>query len=812
MEGLLIVLVLFVIIIPLVLLILFLVGKTDLSNRLEDLKAENKRITAFLEKLDKKLDTTVSGVIEQPQQEAAVVEPVPDEKPTSETTIKASVHTPKEETTISVAVEDSSEKQTDIVSVTSSDTTDDSLAAVQETAIELSSEIEFASHVSVKKQEKAPKRDLEKFFGINLLSKIGIATLVLGIAYFVKYAIDQNWINEIGRVAIGIFAGGVLIGIAHKLRKTYQTFSSILVGGGISTLYITIMLAFWEYKLFSQTIAFSLLIFITAVSVLLSIAYDKKELAIFSLLGGFASPLMVSSGTGNYIVLFTYFLILNTGMLMLAFKKNWKIVNSIAYGLTVLFYWIWMFRSFEEQYTGAALFALLFFVQFYLLAMIDYFKQKERKITVFQALVILSNNLSFFAASLYIFKGLDINLKGLITMSMALLNAIPLWFVIKDKAVNKQMLYLLVATVLSFVSLAAPVQLDGGAITMFWAAETVIMLLLYQQSSIKIFKAGYFILQVFVIFALLIDWFKGYGTGYSDELSVSTFITGLVVLATLWINKWFVNKQKLNIRLGGNPTLISNILEITIVVLLYFTLLLELRYQLNHYYTSRAFVNEITGLYSCLFLAVYTFVVPKKTHWIQTLYYLLVLFVVWYVSYYLFTIARVRGEVIQETLSGWGSMAIHYFTIPAIIIIFRFLLNNSTLVKWNKNGIYWLITIASIIIVSAEADNILLMCFSNRVPEIVSYSHTIAYPILWGIGSFILMILGMKHKNRNLRIISLSLFALIIAKLYLYDIWKMSQAGRIIAFVFLGLLFLSVSFLYQKLRILFQKDDLDLTQ
>ena len=813
MEGLLIVLVLFVIIVPLVLLILFLVGKTDLSNRLEDLKAKNKQIIVFLEKLDKKLNTNVSDLIEQAQPEAAVVEPVPDEKPRPEAVMKATVHIPKEEIIIPVVVEKSPEEQTGAVPVTPSETTDDSHSAVQETATELSSEIEFASHVSEKKQEKAPKKDLEKFFGVNLLSKIGIATLVLGIAYFVKYAIDHNWINEIGRVAIGIFAGGALIGVAHKLRKTYQTFSSILVGGGISTLYITIMLAFWEYELFSQTVAFSLLIFITAVSVFLSIAYDKKELAIFSLLGGFASPLIVSSGTGNYIVLFTYFLILNTGMLMLAFKKNWKTVNSIAYGLTVLFYWIWLFRSFEEQYAGAALFALLFFVQFYLLAMIDYFKQKERKITVFQTLVILSNNLSFFAASLYIFKGLDINLKGLITMTMALLNAIPLWFVIKDKTANKQMLYLLVATVLGFVSLAAPVQLDGGAITMFWAVETVIMLLLFQQSSIKVFKTGYFILQAFVIFALLIDWLKGYGHSHSGELSMSVFVTGLVVLATIWFNKWFVNKQKLNIRLGGSPTLIRNILEITAIVLLYFILLLELRHQLNHYAASRVFINEITGLYSCLFLAAYTFAVPKKTNWIQTLYYLLVLFVVWYVSYYLFTVARVRGEVMQGILSGWGNMSIHYFTIPAIIIIFRFLLNNSTHVNWNKNGIYWLITIASIIIVSAEADNTLLMCFPNQIPKtILSYSRTIAYPILWGVGSFILMILGMKHKNRNLRIISLSLFALIIAKLYLYDIWKMSQAGRIIAFVFLGLLFLLVSFLYQKLRILFQKDDLDLNQ
>ena len=65
-----------------------------------------------------------------------------------------------------------------------------------------------------------PETDLEKFIGENLLSKIGIAVLVLGISFFVKYAIDQNWIKEAGRVIIGLIAGGILIGIAHRIRNS----------------------------------------------------------------------------------------------------------------------------------------------------------------------------------------------------------------------------------------------------------------------------------------------------------------------------------------------------------------------------------------------------------------------------------------------------------------------------------------------------------------------------------------------------------------------------------------------------------------
>ncbi|HEX6225006.1 MAG TPA: DUF2339 domain-containing protein, partial [Chryseolinea sp.] len=93
--------------------------------------------------------------------------------------------------------------------------------------------------------------DLEKFIGENLANKIGIGVLVLGIGFFVKYAIDQEWINEIGRVFIGILCGALLLGIAHKMRKSFAAFSSVLVGGGLAVLYLTIAIAFHDYHIFS---------------------------------------------------------------------------------------------------------------------------------------------------------------------------------------------------------------------------------------------------------------------------------------------------------------------------------------------------------------------------------------------------------------------------------------------------------------------------------------------------------------------------------------------------------------------------------
>ena len=99
-------------------------------------------------------------------------------------------------------------------------------------------------------KEKNP--DLEKFVGENLINKLGVLILVLGISYFVKYAIDKDWINEPARVGIGVLCGFVVMLIANKLRKKYAAFSSVLVAGAISIFYFTIAIAFHEYQLFNQ--------------------------------------------------------------------------------------------------------------------------------------------------------------------------------------------------------------------------------------------------------------------------------------------------------------------------------------------------------------------------------------------------------------------------------------------------------------------------------------------------------------------------------------------------------------------------------
>ena len=239
--------------------------------------------------------------------------------------------------------------------------------------------------------------DIEKFIGENLINKIGIAILVLDIGYFVKFAIDQDCVSQIGRVFIGILAGGLLVGLAHRLQHTLPAFSSVLVGGGLSVLYFTIAIAFHEYQLFSQTAAFLIMVVITGFSILLSVSYNRVELAVLSLIGGFATPFMLSTGEGNYQVLFVYILILNIGILLLAYLKDWKIINWVAYVFTVILYGGWLTTKVltgpaNASYAGALFFGTVFFLVFFLMNIVNNLRNNTPFVAT-EISILLSNTL-----------------------------------------------------------------------------------------------------------------------------------------------------------------------------------------------------------------------------------------------------------------------------------------------------------------------------------------------------------------------------------------------------------------------------------
>ena len=679
----------------------------------------------------------------------------------------------------------------------------------------------------VRKENKAPKPgffernpDLEKFIGENLANKVGIGILVLGIGFFVKYAIDQEWINEIGRVFIGILCGGVLIGVAHRMRKTFAAFSSVLVGGGIAILYLTIFIAFHEYQLFSQVAAFILMVIITGFTILLSLAYNRIELAILAILGGFGSPFMVSTGEGNYVVLFTYVLILDVGMLVLAYYKKWNLVNIIAYIFTLLLFGSWLGARFDgnniSMIVGAIIFATLFYLVFFAMNIVNNIKERTPFETI-EISMLLSNTFLYYAAGMVILNNEHGEMfKGLFTASLGIFNFVFAYLLYKNERVDKKLVFLLIGLVLTFISLAAPIQLEGNHITLFWSAEAVLLLWLSQKSGIKLMKIVSVIVMGLMIISLIMDWGQVY-FDYTQSLTVifnKGYITSIVSLASLVLTLYFLKNETSEsvIPVNGYRAVIT----LVGVLAAYFANLLELRFHLIHGQFELSAQEIIIGSYSMLFIVLLQIFEKKlKVHdEFKPLFALWgVLGIVAYLFFYHNQIIDARNAMLDGTANSLG-FVFHYLYLIILLIVSVFSLKRTqTLVEFNQKtyNIYsWFYVAFYVFIASAELDHtVVLIAYSpsGSIDHILSQNHKIGFPILWGITSFLLIAIGLKRKLKHLRIISLSLFLLTLLKLFLVDIRGISEGGKIAAFISLGVLLLIVSFMYQRLKKIILADE-----
>jgi uncharacterized membrane protein len=214
---------------------------------------------------------------------------------------------------------------------------------------------------------------------------------------------------------------------------------------------------------------------ITAFAVALALLYDRQEVAVIALVGGFASPFMASSGSGNYQSLFIYLIILNVGLLVIAYHKVWRLLNLLAFIFTAILFWSWLGTlpdvSAAVIYRNAFIFATIFYVLFFAINIAHNIKENKRFIASDFG-ILLSNTTLYFSAGLYCLAQMDaINYNGLFSASMGVFNLVASYFLFRNRKTDPNILYLLIGITLTFVSLTAPLQLRGNHITLFWASR-----------------------------------------------------------------------------------------------------------------------------------------------------------------------------------------------------------------------------------------------------------------------------------------------------------------------------------------------------
>ena len=344
--------------------------------------------------------------------------------------------------------------------------------------------------------------DLESRIGSHWLNRIGITAVLIGVSYFLKFAFDNNWIGPAGRVAIGLLAGiAVVVWSENFRRRGYVIFSYSLKAVGIGVLYLSLYAAFQVYGLVPGGAAFLMMFAVTAATAVMAWTQDAEILAAFALIGGFSTPVLLSTGQNREVALFAYVVVLDLCALALVILKPWRRLLLLSYFGTLGLYIGW-YSSFYDvtQVRMTVGFATLFFAIFAIAPLLAQPAAKGWMSDSVPPLVAVVNAAGYFLQIYIMFEEVGTKDTAWFALALAALY-IFLSRQARGRADNPEAAKIVdllhLALAIGFITVAIPIRLDAHWITMGWFVEAAVLLWVADRIHSEL-------LNVFVVGALLL--------------------------------------------------------------------------------------------------------------------------------------------------------------------------------------------------------------------------------------------------------------------------------------------------------------------
>lgn len=811
------------------------------------------------------------------------------------------------------------------------------------------SESAFSDYVS--SYTDSARADLEKFIGENLISKIGIIVLVLGVGIGAKYAIDNDWISPLMRIVFGYAMGFALLGFAVRLKAKYLNFSAVLLSGGMAILYFVTYFGYALYSLISQPSAFGLMAIFTAFTVAAAIYYNRQIIAHIGLVGAYAVPFLLSDDTGNYLFLFTYMAIINAGILAISVRKFWKplfytssvftwlifggwfsaryaaaehfylaliflgiffatfyatkIVHGVmqpksedsenlislfitafifygfclaisdvqaevwkyavffsylgiislailltsyrfygrvlvylSYPFTWLIFGAWFFSRYraDEHFLVAAVFTGVFFAIYYGATLVYRLVTDEIGMMENSALV-LTNSFIFYGFGYAIVDSRETlrGFAGVFTVAHAGFHSLVAHAVSRFKASAVDVVQVLAVLILTFATIAIPVQFDGNLVTLIWAVEAAVLFWFGRTRLVQLFEFFSYPIMFLATSSLILDWI----TAYADRtMQVSEFnrrplangdlITALVFVAAFAFI-YVINRDKQYEPAIGRDLTRPFGYAVACVALVAFYNTFRIEIDNYHHFqivNLRALADtSLTGDFASQMRDLARLNVIWQLNY--TMLFLIAMSVV--------NLVKLRSVILAFTGSAFGLLSLLIFLTVGMQFFYElrlsFMVRESVAVAdWMNNGIrhisyaitagllysFYRYSRSEILSPSISADKqklavdaiihgTVLITASCELVNLMGQFHIadstkFGLSILWGVYALFLIVLGIAKNKKHLRIAAIALLGVTLVKLFFYDIAELDTIPKTILFVSLGLLMLIVSFLYNKYK------------
>ncbi|MBF0377153.1 MAG: DUF2339 domain-containing protein [Desulfamplus sp.] len=343
---------------------------------------------------------------------------------------------------------------------------------------------------------------IKEFFTTgNVVLKLGIIIIFFGVSFLLKYAAQHNFFPiEFRLICVVVAALAMLItGWSMKNRETYTQekdtqkkedkvgtsaisqygrgeYGLVLQGGGIGILYLTVFAASKLYNLLPNTFSLLIMIMLVALSCALAVMQDAKSLAVSGIIGGFLAPVLMSTGSGSHVMLFSYYTLLNCGILGIAWFKAWRELNLIGFAFTFIISSLWGSEHYKpELFSTTEPFLILFFLFYVAISVLFAHRQPPKLKGFIDGPLVFGLPLVSFGLQSSIVENME---YGLAITALALgLFYITLATILWNRVVEgmRMLTEAFLAMGVAFGSLAIPLALDGKWTSTAWAIEGAAM-------------------------------------------------------------------------------------------------------------------------------------------------------------------------------------------------------------------------------------------------------------------------------------------------------------------------------------------------
>ena len=378
-----------------------------------------------------------------------------------------------------------------------------------------------------------PNPFVEWLFGGNTIVRVGVIVLFFGLAFLVKYGVEHQMIPVEMRVAGVGAAGLILLILGWRLRHKRAGYALSLQGAGVAVLYLTIFGAMKLYNLIPPPMAFALLVAIAVLSAFLAVAQDSLAFAIFAEAGGFMAPILASTGQGNHVMLFSYYLLLNASIVLIAWFKAWRFLNLVGFLFTALIGIAWGVRSYRpELFSTTEPFLVAFFLVYVAIAILFARKAEDLNQRYVDGTIVFGTPIFAFGMQAGLMKGIEFGL-AFSSVAAAALYLVTAWALFAGGRDRFRMLgesFLALGVV--FATLAIPLALDARWTSAAWALEGAAMVWVGLRQHHRIARLFGVLLQLAAGGSFVIAQPMVAGPPFADAIFVGAMIMALTGIAS----------------------------------------------------------------------------------------------------------------------------------------------------------------------------------------------------------------------------------------------------------------------------------------